>query len=60
MEGVRFETFFTSDEITSLVNEVGLTVAELLTPDEANRRYFANRSDDLQASSSELLMVATA
>jgi methyltransferase (TIGR00027 family) len=60
LEGVRFETFFTSDEITSLVNEVGLTVAELLTTDEANRRYFANRSDDLRASSSEVSIVATA
>jgi methyltransferase (TIGR00027 family) len=60
LEGVRFETFFTPDEITSLVNEAGLTVVELLTAEEANRRYFTNRSDDLQASASELLMVAAA
>ena len=58
LEGVRFETFFTTDEITALVNQAGLTVVELLTADEANRRYFANRTDNLRASASELLVVA--
>jgi len=58
LDGVRFETFFAPDEMASLVNDAGLTVAELLTADEANLRYFANRSDDLRASASELLIVA--
>jgi methyltransferase (TIGR00027 family) len=55
---VGFETFFTPEEIASVVEEAGLHVAELLTTNEADRRYFSNRRDGLHASPGELVMVA--
>jgi methyltransferase (TIGR00027 family) len=55
---VGFETFFTPEEIASVVMQAGLHVAELLTTDEADRRYFLNRSDGLRAPTGELVMVA--
>jgi methyltransferase (TIGR00027 family) len=55
---VGFETFFTPEEIASVVTRAGLHVTELLTTSEANRRYFSGRNDGLRASTSELVMVA--
>jgi methyltransferase (TIGR00027 family) len=57
-EEVGFETFFTPEEIASVVRQAGLHVTELLTTSEADRRYFSGRNDGLRASTAELVMVA--
>ena len=54
--GVRFDTFFTPDDMTAVVSEAGLR-AEVLTPAQVDDLYFQNRSDGLRASRGEWLSV---
>lgn len=55
--GARFETFFTPDEISSVLKQAGLVDVEHLTPEEANRTYFQDRTDGLEASKDERLIL---
>ncbi len=56
--GTRFATFFTPDEIESVLLAAGLADIETLTPQAAQRIYFDNRSDGLVAPQMERLVVA--
>jgi hypothetical protein len=49
---VRPETF------AARLSEMGFSAATYLTPEEANARYFGNRTDMLRASEQELVMRA--
>ncbi len=55
--GVRFETFFTPDEISSMLKQAGLIDVQQLTPEEAQKAYFEGRTDGLSASEVERLIV---
>ena len=55
--GVRFETFFTPDEISSMLKQAGLIDVQQLTPEEAQKVYFEGRTDGLSASEVERLIV---
>jgi methyltransferase (TIGR00027 family) len=55
--GARFETFFTSDEISTVLKQAGLFDVQQLTPEEAQRAYFEGRTDGLAASEVERLIV---
>lgn len=54
--GVRFETFFTPDEISSMLKQAGLIDVQQLTPEEAQKAYFEGRTDGLSASEVERLI----
>jgi methyltransferase (TIGR00027 family) len=45
--GTRFATFFTPDEMTTLLEEAGLVGVEHLAPEAAQRAYFEGRTDGL-------------
>jgi methyltransferase (TIGR00027 family) len=53
----RFETFFTPDEMTAVLEEAGLVGVEQLTPEEAQSAYFEGRTDGLVAPEVERLVV---
>ena len=51
-------TFFRPDELTSQLQELGLTRVEHLSPADANIRYFADRGDGLHVPGVEHVMLA--
>jgi methyltransferase (TIGR00027 family) len=55
---IRFETFFTPDEMVSLLERSGFQSVERLTPEEADNLYFTDRSDGLHAPHDEQLVMA--
>jgi len=57
--GVRFETFYTPQEIESVLLAAGFATTEFLTPEEAQRLYFDSRTDGLVAHQDERLVVGT-
>jgi methyltransferase (TIGR00027 family) len=57
LRGVRFETFFTPDEISSMLKQAGLIDVQQLSPEEAQKAYFQGRTDGLSASEVERLIV---
>jgi methyltransferase (TIGR00027 family) len=56
--GVPFDTFFTPESIEWTLREAGLTGVEHLTPEEADARYFAGRTDGLCSWAAERLVSA--
>jgi methyltransferase (TIGR00027 family) len=56
--GVRFETFFTPDDISAALTEAGLR-AEVITPTQVDDLYFKNRGDGMRASRVEWLSVGS-
>lgn len=56
-QGTRFETFFTPDDILTVLEEAGLVGVQHLTPEEAQRMYFEGRTDGLVAPEVERLVV---
>jgi methyltransferase (TIGR00027 family) len=56
--GVPFDTFFTPGSIEQTLREVGLIDIEHLSPEDANRRYFSNRTDGLVSWSVERFVAA--
>lgn len=58
--GIRFETFFTPDEIVAVLEEAGLVGVQHLTPEEAQRAYFEGRTDGLIAPEAERLVIGKA
>jgi len=55
--GARFETFFTPDEISTVLEQAGLVDIQQLTPIEAQKKYFEGRTDGLVAPEVERLIV---
>jgi len=56
--GIRFETFFTTDEIAAVLADAGLGDIEPFTPEQAQQTYFRDRDDGLHAPTVEQLIVA--
>jgi methyltransferase (TIGR00027 family) len=56
---VDFATFFTPDQMTTLLREAGFRRIEHCPPEQANDVYFRGRSDGLRASTLERLVSAT-
>jgi methyltransferase (TIGR00027 family) len=56
--GVRFETFFTPEDMTAVISGAGLR-AEVFTPEQVEDRYFQDRNDGLRASTVEWLSVGS-
>ena len=54
--GTRFETFFTPEQMTQVIEEAGLR-AEVFTPEAIDALYFQDRDDGLHASTGEWLVV---
>ncbi len=57
--GTPFISFFTPDEMLALARDAGFRDVEHVSGRDLMARYFANRSDGLQPSSGEDLLVAT-
>jgi methyltransferase (TIGR00027 family) len=57
--GTPFISFYTPDEMLALARESGLKEARHVSGPMLAERYFADRTDDLQPSSGEDLLVAT-
>lgn len=57
--GARFATFYTPEEIESVLLSAGFADVELVTPEEAQRLFFDARSDGLVAPQIERLAVGT-
>jgi methyltransferase (TIGR00027 family) len=55
---VDFSTFFTPDQMTDVLRQVGFRQIEHFTPEQANSVYFEGRSDGLQAPTLERLVSA--
>jgi O-methyltransferase involved in polyketide biosynthesis len=47
--GKPWLTYFTSEELSDHLREIGFSDVTVLTPDEASTRYFVNRRDRLRA-----------
>jgi methyltransferase (TIGR00027 family) len=56
---VDFYTFFTPDQMTDVLREVGFRQIEHFSPEQANDVYFRRRSDGLRAPTLERLVSAT-
>jgi methyltransferase (TIGR00027 family) len=54
-----FATFFTPEQMTSVLREVGFRRIEHFSPEQANNVYFRGRSDGLRAPTLERLVSAT-
>jgi methyltransferase (TIGR00027 family) len=57
--GTPFISFFTPDEMLAFARDAGFGDVEHVSGRDLTERYFANRSDGLQPSSGEDLLVAT-
>lgn len=57
LRGVRFERFFTPDEMSSMLKQAGLIDVQQVTPEEAQKAYFEGRTDGLFPSEVERLIV---
>jgi methyltransferase (TIGR00027 family) len=58
--GEPFRLFFSPGELEAELKRSGFSQIELISPDDLNARYFANRTDGLALPSSGLEMLATA
>ena len=47
--GEPWLSFFTPDELGAMLRSLGFSDASFLSPEEAERRYYANRTDGLPA-----------
>jgi methyltransferase (TIGR00027 family) len=56
---VKFESFFTPDQMTGVLRQAGFRRIEHFSPEQANSAYFLGRSDGLQAPTFERLVSAT-
>ena len=56
---VDFATFFTPDQMTGLLREVGFRQIEHFAAEQVNKVYFRGRSDGLRAPTMERLVSAT-
>jgi methyltransferase (TIGR00027 family) len=56
--GIAALTHFTPDEMTALLRDAGFGQIEHLTPEVANERYFADRTDGLRAPGVQRLVSA--
>jgi methyltransferase (TIGR00027 family) len=56
--GVNFATFFTADQMATMLRTAGFAEAEHFSPERAQRTYFEGRSDGLSAPEVEQLMRA--
>jgi methyltransferase (TIGR00027 family) len=57
--GTPFLSLFSPSEITALAKETGFKEANYISADDIYQRYFANRSDGLNAGHAEAFLVAT-
>lgn len=58
MIGEPFRTFFETEELIPQLEAIGFALFEDLAPADLNRRYFANRADDLRVGEMGHIMIA--